>query len=158
VTDALVAGLEHGLWAGIAAVCFGVLLNVPPRTVLACGVTGLLAYDARSLLLAVGIATALPANLFASIAVSLLSIAWGRILCAPAIVFVIPGVIPLIPGALAFRTIVGLMAVLDVAGDAQQRALTEAAANGLRTISIVAALAIGVAVPSMLLRPRRPML
>jgi uncharacterized membrane protein YjjB (DUF3815 family) len=150
--------MEHALWAGTAAASFAVLLNVPIRALLPCSVTGLAGYLARTMLTSAGAANPVSASFLAADVVSLLGVAFGRAFRAPAIVFVIPGVIPLIPGALAFRTIAGLMDVFDTAGSMQEQALTAAGVAGLRTIMVTAALAAGVAVPGMILRRRRPML
>jgi len=149
---------ENGLWAGTAAVGFAVLMNVPVRALVACGATGCAGFVVRSLLLATGAANVVSASFVAAIGVSLVGVGLGRRLRAPAVVFVIPGIIPLIPGALAFRTIMDVMAVLDTEGEAQSRVLTLAAAGAVRTTLVTAALAAGVAVPSMVLHRKRPML
>jgi uncharacterized membrane protein YjjB (DUF3815 family) len=73
-------------------------------------------------------------------------------------VFVIPGIIPLVPGELAFRTIVDVMSLLEAGPEAQQVAIAASAVSAIRTTLIGAALATGVAVPSMLFRRSRPML
>jgi uncharacterized membrane protein YjjB (DUF3815 family) len=158
MTPLLTTNIEHGLCAGAAAACFAVLLNVPLRTLLGCALTGLLAYEVRSLLMAAGLADIIGANLCASLFVSLSSVAWGRRLRAPAVVFVMPGIIPLIPGALAFRTIVGVAGAVGGRAGTDDAALVVVALNGLRTALATAALATGVAVPSMLLRPKRRIL
>lgn len=150
--------LDNGLWAGAAAACFAVLLNVPRRALFACALTGVLAYETRAVLVATGLSSPVAASFVAANVVTLLSMAWGRRLHAPAVVFVMPSVIPLIPGALAFRTISDLMAVLGARPEAHPKALSEVATSGLRTALITAALAAGVAVPSMLLRRNRPIL
>ncbi len=150
--------IDHGLWAGAAAICFAVLLNVPVRALAACGLTGLLGYETRTLLTATEQVTSAPASLVAAVLVSLFGVACGRKLHAPAVIFVIPGIIPLVPGALAYRTIAGLMSALSATAETQQAAVAAVVENALRTTVITAALATGVALPSMLLRRRRPML
>jgi uncharacterized membrane protein YjjB (DUF3815 family) len=155
---AIVGSLEHAAWAGVAASCFAILLNVPRRALLACALTGLLAYEVRSVVTSTGLADGTVASLGASLLVSLSSVGWGRRLRAPAIVFVLPGIIPLIPGALAFRTIVGLVRILDGRLDEPGSVLLSVSLNGLRTAFVTAALASGVALPSMLLRRKRPIL
>jgi uncharacterized membrane protein YjjB (DUF3815 family) len=156
--SAVGVAMEDSLWAAAAATSFAVLLNVPVRALLPCTVTGLAGFLARTILTTAGAANPVSASFLAADVVSLLSVAFGRALRAPAIVFVIPGVIPLIPGALAFRTVAGLLDVFDNAGSMQEHVLTAAAVAGLRTIMVTAALAAGVAVPGMILRRRKPML
>jgi len=157
MTDGL-AVFERGLWAAAAAVCFAVLFNVPRRALLGCAVTGLLGYVTRAVLVASGSAGLVPASLLAAMTVSLVGVACGRRLHAPAVIFVIPGIIPLIPGALAFRTIVDVMSLLEAGPETREAAISAAAISALRTTLIGAALATGVAVPSMLFRRNRPML
>ena len=74
----------------------------------------------------------------------------------PAPVFVVPGVIPLVPGYLAFRTMIDMLTLTTTPGVDEVLLLT-AAVNSLETILIVGGIAAGVAVPSLLLRRHRPM-
>ncbi len=157
MTPTLLATFEHALWAGVAALCFAVLFNVPLRALFACGLTGMLGHATRSLLVTAAVSSA-SASLVAAVVVSLFGFACGRRMRAPAVIFVIPGIIPLVPGALAFRAMLGMIALLDAAPEQQQAALASAWVDSIRTTLITAALATGVAVPSMLLRRSRPML
>jgi uncharacterized membrane protein YjjB (DUF3815 family) len=73
-------------------------------------------------------------------------------------VFVIPGVIPLVPGAQAFRTMIDILVLTTDGVQVDQTILTATAANAIKTLLIVGAIASGIAVPSLLLRRHRPMM
>jgi len=89
--------------------------------------------------------------------VSFVGVRLGRYWHVPAPVFIVPGVIPLVPGYLAFRTMIDLLTLTTHAPAMDQALLLAAAANGLKTTLIVGGIAAGVAVPSLLLRRHRPM-
>ena len=148
--------VEQSAWAGAAAVGFAVLFNVPPRALLPCGLSGAAGFAVRATVTtAAGVSLEL-ASLVAAIAVSLLSLMWGKRLAAPALIFVIPGVIPLVPGALAFRTMKDLL-LLVTSQQEDVHLLFSVVTHGFRTVLTTAALACGVAVPSLFLRRKRPM-
>ena len=149
--------LEKAFWAGIAALGFAVLFNVPRRTLLACALCGSFAYAVRAALVEFEVLSFEAATLVAATAVSFLGTAFGRFWHAPALVFIIPGVIPMVPGALAFRTMISLIVLTTDHIPADQATLMAVAVNGIKTILITGALAGGVAVPSLLLRRHRPM-
>jgi uncharacterized membrane protein YjjB (DUF3815 family) len=149
--------LEKVFWAGVAAFGFAVLFNVPRRTLLACALSGSFAYAVRILLVEFNLLTFEAATLVAATAVSFLGTAFWPFWRAPALVFIIPGVIPMVPGALAFRTMIDVIVLTTDSIPSSETILMAAAVNGLKTILITGALAGGVAVPSLLLRRHRPM-
>ncbi len=150
--------LERTMWAGIAAFGFAVLFNVPKRTLLACTLSGAIGYGIRVALVEGHLLSLEAATLVAATAVSFLGMFFGRYWHAPALVFVIPGVIVMVPGALAFRTMIDILMLTTVtAAPVNDVALTAAVVSSIKTLLIVGALAAGVAVPSLLLRRHRPM-
>lgn len=154
----VVDALEHALWAGLAALSFATLFNVPPTMLAGCALSGTVGYAVRALLVALGEWGVPPATLLAAFCVGLVGTWCGRKLRAPAVVFVIPGIIPMVPGALAFRTLGEVLTMLNTTGQAQQTAFVDAMISLTRTALVTAALATGVAVPSLLLRRHRPMM
>ena len=149
--------LQNIVWAGIAALGFAILFNVPKRTLFACTLSGALAYAVRTALTNSGLMGVEAATLIGAAAVGFLGVPFGRHWHAPAIIFVIPGVIPLIPGALAFRTMIDLLTLTTSKTGVDGTLLAGTAVNGLKTILIVGGIAGGVAMPSLLLRRYRPM-
>jgi uncharacterized membrane protein YjjB (DUF3815 family) len=149
--------LQNAFWAGLAALGFAILFNVPKRTLFACALSGAIAYAIRTLVMQFSSAGVEAATLAGATAVGFLGVGFGRLWRAPAPVFIVPGVIPLVPGSLAFKTMIDILSL--VAGDAalNEALLAETAVNSLKTILIVAAIAGGIVIPSLLLRRRQPM-
>jgi uncharacterized membrane protein YjjB (DUF3815 family) len=148
--------LEQSLWAAIAAAGFAILFNVPPRMLGVCSLTGGLAFLARSGVVGVRLGSLELASLCAAALVSLLSLAWGRRFRAPALVFVIPAVIPLVPGALAFRTVKDLLILTAQSRHQDAALLASVITNGFKVILVTSALALGLALPSIVLRREDP--
>ncbi|HEY3389276.1 MAG TPA: threonine/serine exporter family protein [Prolixibacteraceae bacterium] len=145
--------LEKGIWFGFAGLGFAVLFNVPQRTLLiiwliaaAGGLTKLMLMQCN---IGIVIATFAGASL-----VGLLSVYAAHNKHAPPLVFSIPSVIPMIPGAFAYRMMLGLMKLsgTSVTDSSYFQTLAETMSNGLKTMFILLALAIGVAVPMLISR------
>jgi uncharacterized membrane protein YjjB (DUF3815 family) len=143
--------LEKSAWAGVAALGFAILFNVPPRALLACALSGSTAFAAREGLIGLHFSSLELSTLYGATLTSLLGLLWGVRYQAPALLFVIPAVIPFVPGALAFRTVKGLVALTSTARP-DPELLASVVANGLKTIFVVGAIALGVALPSLVVR------
>jgi uncharacterized membrane protein YjjB (DUF3815 family) len=149
--------LEHALWAAVAALGFAVLFNVPPRALAPAALCGALAFASRALCVELRLCSLELATFFAATLVSVTATAVGKQLRAPAVVFVVPAVIPLVPGALAFRSTAALLALASREGAVDPAALATVAVGGVRAAVVTLAMAFGVAVPSLILRRRGPM-
>ena len=157
MSETLVVLLQNTFWAGLAALGFAILFNVPARTLILAVISGAVGYAVRSGLVQSGFTGVEMATLVAAIVVSLLGVLFGRHWHAPPVVGVIPGVIPLVPGALAFRTMIDILVLTTDGVQVNETILTVTAANAIKTLLIVGAIASGIAVPSLLLRRHRPM-
>ncbi len=100
--------LRQGVLAFLATLGFAVLFNVPRRSLLACGLTGVAGYLTRLLALHLGLAPAGAAFAGAAL-VGLLSELFAYTLQLPATVFIVSGFIPLVPGVAAARAMLELM-------------------------------------------------
>jgi uncharacterized membrane protein YjjB (DUF3815 family) len=149
--------LQNTFWAGMAALGFAVLFNVPRRTLFGCALGSALAYAVRTLLVQSGLVGIEAATLLGATAVGFLGVKFGHYWRVPAPVFIVPGVIPLVPGYLAFRTMIDLLTLTTHAPTVDETLLLTAAVNSLKTVLIVGGIAAGVAIPSLLLRRHRPM-
>lgn len=136
-------------WAAVlallATVGFAVLFNVPRRALPLCALVGAAGYLWRHGLPL--LAPHLPAEgaMFAGgVIISLLAEPCARALRVPSSIFVIPGFIPLVPGVVAFRTVLELVAQDYPAGTASLMQAT------LR----VASLAAGIGTARVLTRMR----
>jgi uncharacterized membrane protein YjjB (DUF3815 family) len=148
--------MQNSIWAGLAAVGFALLFNVPRRTLFGCTLAGALGYAVRSLLLELGLVGIETGTLLAATLVSVLGVVFGRVWRVPAVVFAVPGLIPFVPGSLAFRAVSDLL-TLTTGAVADDTLLMKAVVSTLKSTLIVGAIAAGVAVPSLLLRRDRPM-
>jgi uncharacterized membrane protein YjjB (DUF3815 family) len=150
--------LQNTFWAGIAALGFAILFNVPPRTLVLCALNGAVAYASRAWLTQAGLVGIETATLVAATLVGFLGIIFGQRQHAPALLFVVPGVIPLVPGALAFRTMINILILTTGDVEVNDALLIDAVVNLIKTTLIVIAMAGGVAVPTLILRRHRPMM
>ncbi len=140
------------LWFGFAAIGFAVLFNVPQRTLVIIFCIAVAAGAAKMALLHIGLNIVITSFLAAAI-VGLLSVPAAHNKHAPPLVFSIPAVIPLIPGVLAYQTMLGLMTLsASKAGAASTQVLSETISDGLKVMFILVSLSAGVALPLLLSR------
>ena len=86
--------------------------------------------------------------------VGILSVSAAHNKHAPPLVFSIPAVIPMVPGAFAYRMMLGLIKLSGTAvtNETYSQTLGETASNGLKTLFILISLAVGVAIPMLISR------
>jgi uncharacterized membrane protein YjjB (DUF3815 family) len=142
---------SDAFWSGMAALGFAILFNVPVRTLLACALCGASGHATRTLLMQFGVGIEL-ATLAGATLIGVLGELFARRWHAPASVFTVPGVIPLIPGTFAYSTMIGLIELTSGGGEA---VLLETAINAVKTLLILAALASGIAAASLIFHRRR---
>lgn len=131
------------LLAMAATLGFAVLFNAPRRTLPLCALTGGVALLTRELLLYAGASPNL-STLAGALAIGLIGELGARWYRTPALVFRVTGFIPLVPGALSYRT------VLDLLNGNYADGLT----NGLRTALLAGAIALGIGTVTALFRLR----
>lgn len=144
---------EKGMWAGFAAIGFAVLFNVPKPTLLSIwflgAVGGILKFSTLGLFDNIVLASLIGASV-----IGILSIPISHKVHVPPLVFSIPAVIPMVPGAFAYRMMLGLIDIATYSGDkmgmGEELAIT--VQNGLKTMFILLSLAVGVAVPMLITR------
>jgi len=145
--------IEKGIWFGFAALGFAILFNVPQRTLkiiwLIAAAGGITKLSLMHYNIGIVIATFAGATL-----VGVLSVYAAHNKHAPPLVFSIPSVIPMIPGAFAYRMMLGLMQLSGTAisNETYLKTLAETTNNGLKTLFILMALAVGVAIPMLISR------
>ncbi|WP_411345623.1 threonine/serine exporter family protein [Paenibacillus sp. WLX1005] len=86
----------------IASAGFGILFNAPRRSLLQCGISGMLGWMVYILLYEH--IDPIAATLFATFIVGGISQIFARIYKTPVIIFSVAGVIPLVPGGLAYNS------------------------------------------------------
>jgi uncharacterized membrane protein YjjB (DUF3815 family) len=145
--------LEKGIWFGFAALGFAVLFNVPQRALVIIWLIGVAGGLTKLLMMQCNIGIVIATFAGASL-VGILSVYAAHGKHAPPLVFSIPSVIPMIPGAFAYRMMLGLMKLSGTAisNDNYYQTLAETTSNGLKALFILLALAVGVAIPMLISR------
>ncbi len=139
--------------AAIPAVGFGMLFNVPAPVLRNCAALGAIAHGLRFLLLRAGVPIEL-ATLIAASVISFIGVWWAQRLRAHPKVFTVAAVIPMIPGVPLFTALITIQQIFE--RGASQELLTLAINSGLRASFIIAALALGLAMPGLVYYRRRP--
>jgi uncharacterized membrane protein YjjB (DUF3815 family) len=139
-------------WAGIAAIGFAILFNVPRRTLItifALGVIGgLIKFTA--MYFDSGIVFA---SFWAATVVGILSIQTAHLQKSPPLIFSIPSVIPMVPGAFAYKFMLGMIALTNMVNtDTYLQKLIETVNNGSKMMFVLISLGTGVAIPMLLSR------
>lgn len=139
-------------WAGIAAIGFAILFNVPQRTIYAIAmigvVGGLVKFTAMHFDLGIVFGSFLGAT-----AVGIVSIQMAHLRNSPPLVFSIPSVIPMVPGFFAYKMMLGFIALTSIENtDTYLQTLIETVNNGAKMAFILLSLGIGVAIPMLLSR------
>jgi uncharacterized membrane protein YjjB (DUF3815 family) len=93
--------IEQAVTSFIASAAFGLIFNVPKRTLPHCGAVGMVGW----LVYVIGMqlsAGAIAATLMAAVTVTVISQLFSKQYKTPIIVFSVSGIIPLVPGGLAY--------------------------------------------------------
>ena len=145
--------LEKGIWFGFAALGFAILFNVPQRTLFIIWLIGATGGLTKLLLMYFEIDIVIATFVGASL-VGILSVYAAHNKHAPPLVFSIPSVIPMVPGAFAYRMMLGLIKLSGTAvtNTNYSQTLDETVSNGLKTLFILITLAVGVAIPMLISR------
>jgi uncharacterized membrane protein YjjB (DUF3815 family) len=150
--------LHNGLMAALAATGFALIFNVPRRALALCALCGAIGVMGRMLFLEMGgsFVNVAGATLCASIVVASVAELLSRKMQMPASVFSVPGVIPMIPGSLMFRSVVyWLSMATESGGDFDTILFGEALMLAANAMVVLAAIAMGIAAPNLILYRRR---
>lgn len=154
MNPAVLQVLHHTACGGLAAAGFGVLFNVGLRTLAWCAVSGGLALAVRTVAIQSGgslVAASFVAALAVGAAAQILQQSRLRVSGS---VLEVAGCIPMIPGAVAARAILGLFAVTAQPATASGDAFFAALESALLVAFTIGALGTGVAIPTLLMRAR----
>ena len=144
--------LDRWFWLGIGAIGFAILFNVPQRTILTIFLMGAFGGSLKFAVLALG-GNIVMASFFGAMLVGFASIIAAHYKHSPPFVLAIPAVIPMVPGAFAYRAMLG---VIHLTGKIDHTTfltiLEETVDNGLKAFFVLAALALGVSTPMLISR------
>ncbi len=146
--------LEVSVWSGLAAVGFGILFNIPRKTIFTVLALGIMAAVIKFTLLGLGGSIVL-ASLVAATTIGFLSIRLAHVIHYPPVVFSIPPMIPMIPGFYAYQTLISVIEYTFLETEAHEERLHLLGVifhNGFTMFFILIALILGVSLPMLLLR------
>jgi uncharacterized membrane protein YjjP (DUF1212 family) len=138
---------EDAVFSALAAMGYALLFNVPARMAWACVLCGVASHTTRTLCVHWGI-DIISGTLIGALATGVLAQGFARYFKAPVAAFAFPGVVAMVPGAYAFRAVIGSLQIAH--GAAAPLLVTETLALGITVMLMVAAIAIGVAAPILL--------
>lgn len=151
--EILLSIVFRAFWCGFAALGFGMLFNAPGRSLFFIWTGGFLAGIIKfGIMLSPLGGGIIFSSFMASVCVGIASIPVAHRSHVPPVVFSIPSVIPLVPGAFAYKTMLGFMKLTASQGDTYAQALADTFHNGSLTLFIILAISLGVAVPMHVLR------
>lgn len=131
----------HFIYSFIATIGFSVFLCAPRKSLIASGFTGGFGWTVFYFILNSSFNN-ISANFIAALLVTLVSEILARKFKQPAIIFIIPGIIPLVPGLGMYNTMLYLV----------QNNFNEAIAKGADVLFVGGAIALGVLIITSLSR------
>jgi uncharacterized membrane protein YjjB (DUF3815 family) len=139
--------------AAVPAIGFGMLFNVPARLLWNCAILGAIGHGLRFMLLRDHVPLEIGTLVAASV-ISFIGVWQAQRVRAHPKVFTVAAVIPMIPGVPLFTALIAIQQIY--AKGASQELVAAAVNAGLRASVLVAALAIGLAMPGLLFYRKRP--
>ena len=103
--------------AGIAAIGFALLFNVPPRLIWAAILCGAVSHSLRTGVMMLGVAL-WPATLAGATGAGIFALGLAWRFRVPPAAFAFPGVVAMVPGSFAFRAVIGSLQIVDAGQDA----------------------------------------
>ncbi len=137
----------YALAAAISAMGFSTIFNVQRRLLWVVALGGMLAVCVRNFInfeLGYGPVIGSFAGALAVSLVALKAVHWFHV---PGHVLTIPSVIPMVPGVLMYRGLLGFINMHGVVGE-----LTVAVSNGMTSALVILCISLGVAIPNIFLR------
>ena len=134
--------LIHSIGAFGGTLGYAVLLNAPLETVLPASLTGLLGYVLYELLFGFSVCGMIFSYFLATVVITVLCELEARIMRMPSTIFLLTALVPLVPG---YTFYCAMLSMVENNGRA-------AASYGLEAVQIVAAIAVGAAVTSVVFR------
>jgi uncharacterized membrane protein YjjB (DUF3815 family) len=143
------------VWSAVAAVGFAVLFKVPKRFLIHCAAVGAVGHALRTLLVLNGL-NFIVASLMGATVVGFAGFWMSRRYKIPSPVITVPAIIPLVPGSIAFQSLLTLISALNAGPEGSQDLFLAAAYDGVSAGLIIFGLGLGISAPFLLLRRRKP--
>lgn len=156
MSEILLQYFLNAIFAAVPALGFGMVFNVPRKSLIFCAYGGAIAYTSRAILMDFGMALEM-ATFLASTIVGIVAYYWSRKYLVPRPVYTIASIIPLLPGTFAFTAIINLISMN--AHGVTPELITMFIDNSLKTIIILGGIGFGLALPSLyFVRYNRPII
>lgn len=123
----------QALFSFVATACFGVIFNAPTRAIPACGFVGMIGWSLYYVAFQYGV-DEVQASFISAFVVSIVAHLFSREFRMPMIIFSVSGIIPLVPGGVAYNTMRNVMELDYIMG----------LQNGMRAFMISGAIAMGL--------------
>jgi len=149
VFNEVVSILENAFWSGFAALGFGLLFKIPKRVIPIVYFLGFMAGLIKfySLLKDLNIVTA---TFLAAFSVGFLALVFAKRVANPTVVYIIPAVIPMIPGFFAYQVILNIQKFIFFHDATNKQVyLDHVFFNSFMTLFILFAISIGVSLPML---------
>lgn len=150
--DLFIGLIRDMLLAMVPAVGFALVFNVPPKALKFCAMGGAIGHGSRYVLMEYGVPIEW-ATLGAATLVGMIGVHWSHRFLAHPKVFTVAAMIPMVPGVFAFKAMIAVVEINHVGYSPELWAIL--IENFIKTLFIVAALAIGLAMPGLLFYRRR---
>lgn len=154
--ELLILLLQDAFFSAIPAVGFAMVFNVPKRYLAYCALAGAIGHSSRTLMLQFGLPIEW-ATFAAAALVGAITIGFAKRHLAPPLMYAVAAIIPMIPGTYAFNTVIALVQ-LTAQSQVSQELTGQVISNGLKTVFILGALSVGLALPSLLYFRTRPVI
>ncbi len=142
--------LINAFWSGLAALGFGILFKIPKRVIITVFFLGFFAGLVKFFVLQNGFNIA-SATFLAALSVGFLAIAFAKRVAKPTVVFIIPAIIPMIPGYFAYQVILNIRKFIFFhQATNNQVFLNHIFYYGFMTLIILFAISIGVSLPMLI--------
>lgn len=121
------------IFSFIFTACFGIIFNAPTKAIAYCGAVGAIGWIIYYMLVEINV-TEVQASFLGAFVVALVAQIFARRFKMPMIIFNVSGIIPLVPGGIAYNTMRNIVE-LDYTMGLQ---------NGMRVMMISGAIAMGL--------------
>jgi uncharacterized membrane protein YjjB (DUF3815 family) len=132
---------EDALFSALAALGYLFLFNVPARIAWAGIVCGVASHTLRTFCMHLGI-DIVTGTLIGALVVGFLGQGFARHFRAPAVAFAFPGVVAMVPGAFAFRAVLGFLQIVQAGAATSTALVTETLALVVTCVLAVTAIAV----------------
>lgn len=143
--------LKDAFLAGLAALAFAFCLGVSHRYIFYCGLCAALGHSTQTICLFFDISLAV-STFIGAFLIGILGLCFSKYFLISRVIFVVPGILPMLPGTFFFNTFLSLFEKIEMRGVASPMLALEAFSDLLRGIVILSALAGGLALPYLVFK------